>query len=246
MNVVQHHTSSVGDEVVVRPARALRRSRQALIVLALAVTVAACGTERAASSEVAETARPVTSRPAGVGDPAACTQVAAPLADVPTRDTEPRVRIPRPPGWEYTAEPDGGRDSIRFTLFRPGPIAAEPPHNVVLVSLEPAPDVDAQTMFDQLRTQLTRTLDAKGLPTELAATATTVCGLPAQTFTYANTRVQPAQTVTVLQVMSKVGGDTYLSAVIATTERDDPRYQGDAEMILKGFEMLPAAASKPS
>jgi predicted small secreted protein len=216
-----------------------------LIVLALAATLAACGTDRAASSDVAESTPSVTTAPAGVGDSHPCTQVAAPLADIPTSDTEPRMRIPQPPGWEYSAERDNA-DSIRFTLFRPGPIATEPPHDVVLVSLEPAPDADAQTIFDGLRANLATSLDAKGLPAELATATTTVCGLPAQTVTYTNTGVQPARTVTTLHVVSKVGGDTYLSAVIATSERDDPTYRDDSKTILEGFEMLPAAASTPS
>lgn len=217
---------------------------QALIVLALAATLAACGTDRAASSDVTESTPSVTAAPAGVGDSHACTQVAAPLADIPTGDTEPRMRIPQPPGWEYSAERDSA-ESIRFTMFTPGPIAAEP-RNVVLVSLEPAPDVDAQTIFDGVRANLAEALDAKGLPTELAAATTTVCRLPAQTVTYTNTNVQPARTVTALNVVSDVGGDTYMSAVIATSERDDPTSQSDSQTILEGFELLPAAASTPS
>jgi disulfide bond formation protein DsbB len=59
-------------------------------------------------------------------------------------------------------------------------------------------------------------------------------------------RVAQARPVTMLLVVIKTGGDTYLVGLVQTVESDNPTYLRDAETILTGFQMLPPASAKPS
>lgn len=226
---------------------------RAATTLALAVSLAACAGEPASPEEsVADTTRPVMSDAAVVGDPAACTRVDAPMLDIPgASDTEPQMRIPQPPGWERSSELDNVDEVLRFALANTDLGAYEHPQNVVVVGLEPAPDADAQAIFDNLRVELVKMLDAKNLTTDLTTTAGTVCGLPTQTITYAGTAMglgamnaPQGRPATILNVVTKSGGHTYLVTLMTTTEPDNPKYQRDAETILRGFQVLPPAAAK--
>jgi hypothetical protein len=234
---------------------ALRRAT----ALALAISLAGCASEHAGSSggSVADTKLPAPSGAATAGDPDACTHVDAPMLDIPTVDeSEPQMRIPQPPGWERNNELDNLDETLRFTVAETDLVAHERPQNVAVVSLTRVPipdgDADAQTILNGLRGTLVQMLDEKGLPTDLTTTATTICGLPAQTLTYAGTAaglgamtVQPSRPVTVLQVLTKVGGQTYTVGVTTTTEPDNPKYRRDADMILTGFQVLPPTATNP-
>lgn len=248
MTATHTRTKSVRTAVLAAIAPTARRSRQMLIALALAVSLAACAAEKPASSGefLAEATRPVTSGTATVGDPSACTHVDTPMVDIPSADaTEPQMRIPVPPGWERSYELDGVSEDIRFTLAKTDPLAAEPPQTVAVVTLEPAPDADTQAIFDYVRADLVQMLDAEDLPTDHTTAAATVCGLPAETVTYTDAAARELQTlaITALNVVIKVGGDTYLVTVQAITESDDPTYQRDTETILTGFEVLPPATA---
>jgi hypothetical protein len=138
--------------------------------------------------------------------------------------------------------------------------ANERPQNVVVVSLEPVPlphadadadaDADARAIFEHLRADLVKMLDAKGLRMDLTTTAGTVCGLPAETITFAGAdaglgamTAPQGRPATMLHVVTKVGGDTYLVAVSQTIEPDNPTYQRDGETILTGFQVLPPMAN---
>jgi hypothetical protein len=122
----------------------------------------------------------------------------------------------------------------------------------VAALIEPAPDADAQTSFERTRADLVYMFDEEGLPTNLETTVGTVCGLPAWTVTYAGTdmrvgtslRVAQARPVTMLLVVIKTRGDTYLVGLVQTVESDNPMYQRDAETILTGFQVLPPAPAQ--
>ena len=222
---------------------------RAAAVLALAVSLGACATDEPVAHE-----QSVAGDTAAVGGPGACTGVDAPMLDIPTAsDIEPQMRIPQPPGWERSTELDNVDEVIRFALVNTGPVADEPPQNVVVVTLEPAPDTDAQAIFDHIRAELVKMLDANGFPTDLTTTAGTVCGLPAQTVSYQGTATgmgaalggPQGRPATMLYVVSKAGGQTHLITTQTTTEPDNPTYQRDAETIRTGFQVLPPTTAKP-
>ena len=228
--------------------RAVRTAALALGAIFLALT-AACTTttEGQAVPEKfsAETTLPGASDTTTLVDAGACAHVDAPMLDIPAvSDSEPQMRIPRPRGWERSDELDGVDEGIRFGMVGTDLFGDEPPQNVVVVTLEVMPDVDAQTIFDKTRTDLVEMLDEKNLPTDLTTTAGTVCGLPAETITYAGDAPQNAHPATILSVVAEAGGDTYQAAVVLTTEPGKPTYERDAETILMGFEVLPPAASR--
>jgi hypothetical protein len=190
----------------------------------------------------ADTTLPGASDTATAGDEGACTHVDAPMLDIPTvADSEPRIRIPHPPGWEPTDELNDLDEAIRFGLVSTEPVADQPPQNVVVVTLEPVPDVDAQTIFDKTRAELVDLLDEQNVPTDLTTTAGTVCGLPAETITYPGDAALEALPITILSVVAKVGGDTYQAAVVQTIEPGNPTYERDDETI--GVEVLPPTAA---
>jgi hypothetical protein len=178
-------------------------------------------------------------------DAGACTHVDAPMLDIPTvSDSEPQMRIPQPPGWGRTNEFDDMDMGIRFGLVSTELVADEPPQNVVVVTLESVPDVDAQTIFDKTRADLVEIVDEQNVPTDLTTTAGTVCGLPAETITYAGDATLNAHPVTTLSVVTKAGGDIFQAAVVQTIEPGNPTYERDAETILMGFEVLPPTARR--
>jgi hypothetical protein len=133
------------DRKVVRPAAVAGFAVGAiLIVLTAACTTTTQGLALPEKFSV-DTALPGASDTATMGDLGACTHVDAPMLDIPTiTDSEPRMRIPQPPGWEDTDELNDMDLGIRFGLVTSDPVADDPPQNVVLVTLEEVPDVDAQ------------------------------------------------------------------------------------------------------
>jgi hypothetical protein len=147
--------------------------------VALTVSLAACAPDEPAAAKefVADTTLSV----AG-GNPGACTPVDAPMLNIPTAsDDEPRMRIPQPQGWERSTEFDNVDESVRFSLVNTDLVGDEARDNAVVVTVEPAPDADAQTSFERTRADLVYILDEEGLPTTLETTVGTVCGLPAWT-----------------------------------------------------------------
>ena len=136
-----------------------RRARHVLIASAVALTVslAACAPDEPAAAKefVADTTLSV----AG-GDPGACTPVDAPMLNIPSvSDDEPRMRIPQPQGWERSTEFDNVDESVRFSLVNTDVVGDEAPGNAVVVTVEPAPDADAQTSFERTRADLVYILD---------------------------------------------------------------------------------------
>jgi hypothetical protein len=226
--------------------RAVRTAALALGAIFLALTAACTTTTQGLAVPEKFSAETTLSGASDtVGDQGACTHVDAPMLDIPTAtDGEPRMRIPTPAGWEPTDELNDVDAGIRFGLVSTGLIADEARRNVVVVTLEAVPDVDAQTIFDKTRTDLVDVLAEHNVPTDLTTTSGTVCGLPAETITYAGDAAHDAFPVTILSVVAKAGGDTYQAAVVQTIHPANSTYERDAETILTGFEVLPPTAQQ--
>ena len=78
--------------------------------------------------------------------------------------------------------------------------------------------------------------------------SSTVCGLPAQTYTYGHgSRGLGAATpedvppTTFLQVVARAGGRAHLVIMLSAGSPESSTYQRDAERIVTGFEVLPPA-----
>ena len=174
-----------------------------------------------------------------------CRSVPAELIDVPTRtDQEPKMRIPLPPGWERSTKLDS--EQIRFAIRNPG-LSAEGfvPNAVVTlqkVGLEVGkPDQILQAQNDQLTKKL-RATDLKSTPTE-------VCGATALSSTYAAPEMKlsklvppiPPRNATSLGVVYRAKDSYYVATLtVQTVKPDNETYKTDSEMILKGFQLLPA------
>lgn len=173
-----------------------------------------------------------------------CQTVSAPLTDIPTRtDQEPKLRIPVPEGWERNTEMDS--EQIRFAIRSPK-LAAEGfvPNAVVTLQRAPA-DIGKPEQILQAQTdQLTKKLKL----TDVSSTATKVCGAPALSSAYTTPEIKlgkkippvPARKATSLGVVYRGGDTNYVATVtVQTVKADEPTYQADSEMILKGFQILP-------
>jgi hypothetical protein len=196
---------------------------------ALSIPLTACSPAASQLAKEAAHERPL----AAAGD--ACAHVNAPMLDVPTSDTEPRMRIPQPDGWEPLAD----LGDMRITRFA----LANNPSRVAGVSLFRRPITDAQTLFDGGRAEVVDLFAKRGWPTELTTTPGTVCGLPAETILYSGAPALGADPITVLFVAANACGDSYLAMVVLDFDPDNPSYQRDAETILTGLQVLPPATS---
>jgi hypothetical protein len=210
------------------------------IVGALTVPLTACtvGGPQSAKEGVAERTL------AAANDIADCAHVDAPMLDIPTAsDTEPRMRIPQPPGWEPLTDL-GDVKMTRFAMVHGDP--AVYPRKVVAVALERVPEAsntDAQTILDDARSGLVEMFAQRGWSTELTTTAGTVCGLPAETVIYAGDPAPNADPTAMLWIVVETNGQTYLAMITQDLEPNDPAYQRRAEKILSGFQVLPPALS---
>jgi hypothetical protein len=197
----------------------------AVLVAALATTAAGCSGSKPSADK--------------------CRSVSAELVDVPTRtDQEPKMRVPLPPGWERSTKLDS--EQIRFAIRNPGLSADGFTPNAVVtlqkVGLEVGrPDQILQAQNDQL----TKKLKA----TDLNSTPTEVCGATALSSTYAAPEMKlskkvppiPPRKATSLGVVYRAKDSYYVATLtVQTIKPDNETYKTDSEMILKGFQLLPA------
>ena len=165
-----------------------------------------------------------------------CETVDAPLTTIPAvKDDEPVMKIPQPEGWVRSTKLDS--ELFRFAMLNRSLAAADFASNVV-VTLESAPGVESP---DVVFTQQREALESGFGATDLRVTDHTLCGLPAETVQYqtptmGNLAPHPG---TVVMAVLHADGRTYAASVtIQTGDPDNPTYQRDSEMILKGFQML--------
>lgn len=170
-------------------------------------------------------------------DASECEVVDAPLTTIPDRnDDEPVMKIPQPDGWVRSTMMDS--ELIRFTMANQSLVKDDFASNVV-VTLESARGIeDPGVVFEGQREGLESVFGA----TDLRVTDHTLCGLPAQTVNYQTPemgKVAPHPAVVVIAVLH-TDDTTYATTVtVQSTDPENPTYRRDADMILKGFQLLP-------
>ncbi|SEH84720.1 hypothetical protein SAMN04489835_4838 [Mycolicibacterium rutilum] len=215
--------------------------KKLITVTAVAATVALAGV--GCTAVTAGTAMP--DRDVAAVSDTACRDVDAPKVEIAAANTaEPQLRIPQPEGWTTTTDPEAAPD-IRFTqTFELS--EDESPH-VVVVAVSEVANISAEALLDKGSADIVALLEEDGLSLDGAVEDHTVCGLPARTLSWEDTRIsedapagdEPAPAAA-LQVVAKGGGRTYHVLLMIGGEYDNPTYQRDAEAILAGFEVLPA------
>ena len=180
--------------------------------------------------------------PQGPTGEAACTKVDAPLMDAGTHyDSEPRVKIPVPAGWERYMGMDAG--VARLAIINPSLTKKGFTPNAVYTLDKLPGNIDASKALKQERDGLEKT----GGATDLVVTQDTVCGLPGQTVHYTATvppSVGPHPGVMREAVLNS-GNNTYvITVVLQTTDPDNPVWQRDSKTILDGLQILPPANPK--
>lgn len=197
--------------------------------LVLTTAVAAAAVSLSACTAVVDGA-------AVAGDRGPCTHVDAPMLDVPaSSSTEPRMRIPEPPGWERDLEAEDYDPNVRLALSNTGAAASG---STVGVMISEVPDAEPATIFDDFEVGLVEGLEQEGLPTDVTRTTNTLCGLPAEMITF-GVADWPTESAGTLAVVVESGGDTYLIAVVQAVDPETPAQRRAAETILTGFEVLP-------
>ncbi len=213
-------------------------SRTAAVLLAaVAVLMASC-------TRYVDVARPVAGpdrSPVTASDASQCDEVDAPLTTIPAvGDGEPVLKIPQPPGWERSTMMDS--ELIRFAMLNDN-LATETFAPNVVVTLESAPGIEEpDVVFDSQRQALEAAFGATGL----RVIEGMLCGLPAETVHYQTPvlgNVPPHPAMAVLGVLHTDDMTYAVSVTVQTTDPENPVYQRDADMILKGFQLLPPSPS---
>jgi TIR domain len=223
----------------VNPEREHRRRRMLLATTAFALVVVAVVGYLIATRRSPE--------PPTVTADYNCTKVSAPMTSIePRADTEPRLRVPQPPGWEQTMmfNPGAGDPArspfIRFAMINRS-LNADNFSPAALVAMTVETGSTVREALEHMRTGLT---SSGG--TDLSVVDTTVCGLPAQLvdciFPAMQGATAPRPTKSVL-VANQAGDTIYLVAVsMQTTDPANPTFAHDSEMILTGLQVLPPGA----
>jgi hypothetical protein len=202
----------------------------------VALTAAGCGPDPAAPQQL-------DASPA-VAASAACAAVDAPVEEIPTRaDTDPRMVIPQPAGWERFTMMDS--EMVRYMAVNRGLVADQFAPNVV-VAIESVPGNEPST---SVLNKNRHALETMGGATDLIAVPTSVCGQPAERITYtgAPQGTTPARPIITLAAVIHTGGRTFGVAVTAQSTRpDNPTYQRDVETILAGFQLMPSTSASPA
>ncbi len=202
--------------------------RRIAAALAALLTLTACGQPT-----------PGTPRAAGaVSSESDCATVDVPLLELDTHSaTEPRVRIPQPPGWERYTDMDS--ELIRAAVVNKSLTADGFTPNVVYTLDKLPADIDPQDALDKEREGLVKMAGA----TDLEVTAATVCGLPGETVHYTLSMPASVGPHPVILRQAVVGADDHTYVVcltIQTTNPTDATYQRDSMTILDGLQVLSA------
>lgn len=204
------------------------RLAAALTAALIAVTTAGCGSDepqQVSFEELfADKTMPGITAPnpprgtfAPSGDSSACPAADTATVDVPAFAAgEPGVRVPQPPAWTRFTQMDS--EIIRLALANPSLIANKFAPNIV-ITVEPAPSQDAETVYAQTHDNLVNIAGAL----DMAVTPVTVCGLPAERLTFRSPGMgtQSAERhLQALQVFARGGRGAYLISV--TVQTTDP------------------------
>jgi hypothetical protein len=148
------------------------------------------------------------------------------------------MKIPQPQEWTRSTKLDS--ELIRFAMVNRIPGGHGSAASAV-VTLERPPGVEeADVIFEMQR----HALETMAGATDLHVTEHTLCGLPAETVQYQTPqtgRIDPHPATVVIAVIH-VEDRTYAATLtVGSDATDNPSFQRDAEMILKGFQLLPPA-----
>lgn len=170
-----------------------------------------------------------------------CQSVTAPMVDIPGGDSEPRLRIPLPSGWEVSPTLSPTDPSIRAAILNPAlSDSGFTPNAVVTLKKVGSSSGDASRILE-LQNEI---LQTKAGVTDLSAAPTRVCGLPAMTSTYTAPVMgsAPARNATSLVVVDDSGDAIHIASVtIQSANPTDDTYSRDARTILDGFQVISAA-----
>jgi hypothetical protein len=211
-------------------------SRTATVLLAVAmVLTTACTRYVDDARAVAGPERSAMAEPAA----SQCEAVDAPLTTIPgLRDDEPVMKIPQPKGWDRSTKLDSSM--FRFTMVNRSLSNNGFAPNVV-VTLESVPGTeDPDAVFGSMREALESGFGA----TDLRTADHKLCGLPAQMVQYRTPvlgNIAPHPGSAVIAVLHTDDTTYAASVTVQTLEPDNPAYRRDADVILKGFQMLPPA-----
>jgi hypothetical protein len=166
-----------------------------------------------------------------------CTSVDAPMTSIAEHsDEEPVMKIPQPAGWERVTMMDS--QLIRFTM-RNEALAKDGFAPTAVVTLESHPGIaEPRDVFDAQQDGLKSGIGA----TNVSATETTLCELPAETIDYMTPQlgILPPHPARVVTAVMQTENDTYaMTMTVQSADPGNPAYQRDAETILTGFQMLP-------
>ena len=164
-----------------------------------------------------------------------CEAVDAPLTTIPSRNRdEPVMKIPQPQEWNRSTKMDS--ELIRFAMVNHGP-GEDGAVASAVVTLEKPPGVEeADVIFEMER----HALETMAGATDRQITEHTLCGLPAETVHYRTPERTDPHPATVVMAVIHVEDSTYAATLtVGSDVPDDPTFQRDADMILKGFQLLP-------
>jgi hypothetical protein len=166
-----------------------------------------------------------------------CTSVDAPMTSIPDHtDEEPVMKIPQPDGWTRVTMMDS--ELIRFTM-RNESLAKDGFAPTAVVTLEShRGHAEPQEVFDAQHDALKSAVGA----TDVKASETTLCELPAETIDYTTPPigVLPPHPARVLTAVLQTEDTTYaMTMTVQSADPHNPTYMHDAETIITGFQMLP-------
>ena len=169
-----------------------------------------------------------------------CEAVDAPLTTIPPLDhDEPVMKIPKPPDWDRSTKMDS--ELIRFAMVNRGSGGGRSAASAV-VTLEKPPGIDEpDVIFEMQRHALTSMAGA----IDLRVTEHTLCGLAAETVQYQTpqTGTLAPHAATVVIAVIHVDEWTYAATItVGSSDADNPTFKRDADMILKGFQLLPPSS----
>ncbi len=209
-------------------------ARAATVVLGAAAIVLAT-----ACTRVVDDARVVAAPDMGKAGASAsdCTSVDAPMTSIAEQtDEEPLMKIPQPEGWERVTMMDS--ELIRFTMRNEG-LVKDGFAPTAVVTLESHPGIaEPREVFDAQQDALKSGIGA----TNMSASETTLCELPAETIDYTTPQlgILPPHPARVVTAVMQTENDTYaMTMTVQSADPDNPTYKRDAETILTGFQMLP-------
>jgi len=204
-------------------------SRTAAVLLMLATTLMASCTRYIDDAQAVASDDQSTSA-------AECETVDAPLTTIrPLKHDEPVMKIPQPKDWDRSTKLDS--ELVRFAMVNRISGSA----GSAVVTLERPPGVEEPDVIFEMQRHA---LESMAGATDLHVSEHTLCGLPAETVQYQmpeTGRIDP-HPATVVIVVIHVEDRTYAATLtVGTAGADSPTFERDAEMILKGFQLLPPA-----